>query len=93
MRLVGDVFIPFPAFPIAARSTVSAFLFYFSLGRVKNEICPGPLFFGLHKQLILAVALFFELYFFSGDLTEAMPGAGVFGIWLAAWIWGLNKIV
>ncbi len=65
MRLVRDVFIPFPAFPIAARSTVSAFLFYFSLGRVKNEICPGPLFFGLHKQLKLAVALFFELYSFQ----------------------------
>jgi len=62
MRLVRDVFIPFSAFPIAARSTVPALLFHFSAGRVNNEICPVLLFSGLHKQLILAVALFFELY-------------------------------
>ncbi len=53
MRLVRDVFIPFSAFPVAARSSVPAYLFYFSAGRVNNEICPVPLFSGLHKQLIL----------------------------------------
>ena len=62
MRLVRDVFIPIFTFPMAANSTAPAFLLYFSAGRVNNEICPVPLFFGLHKQLILAVALFFELY-------------------------------
>ncbi|HFD13647.1 MAG TPA: hypothetical protein ENJ32_14440 [Crenotrichaceae bacterium] len=60
MRLVRDVFTSFPAFPVAARSTVPALLFHFPAGRVNNEICPVPLFSGLHKQLILAVVLFFE---------------------------------
>jgi len=74
MRLVRDVFIPFSAFPVAAHSSVPALLFHFSAGCVNNEICPVLLFSGLHKQLILAVALFFELYPFPGD--HAVPGAG-----------------
>ncbi len=65
MRLVRDVFIPFLTPPVAARSSVPALLFHFSAGRVNNEICPGPLFFGLHKQLYTAVVLFFELYSFQ----------------------------
>ena len=82
MRLVRDVFIPFPAFPIAARSTVPALLFHFSAGRVNNEICPVPLFSGLHKQLILLSHFSLNYTLFSGDHTKAVavPGAGVFGL-------------
>ena len=86
MRLVRDVFTSFPAFPVAARSSVPALLFLFSAGRVNNEICPVPLFFGLHKQPKLLSRISLNYTLFSSDLTEAMPGAGVFGIWLAAWI-------
>ena len=85
MRLVRDVFIPFSAFPVAAHSSVPAYLFYFSVGRVNNEICPVPLFFGLHKQLIL-LSHFSLKHARSGDHTKAVPGAGVFGAGQAAWI-------
>ena len=93
MRLVRDVFTPIFTFPIAANSTAPAFLLYFSAGRMTYKIYPVLLFFGPCKQLILAVTLFLKYTLFSGDHTEAVPGAGVFGIWQAAWIWILDKIV
>ena len=93
MRLVRDVFTSFPAFPVAARSTVPALLFHFPAGRVNNEICPVPLFSGLHKQLILLSRFSLNYTLFSGDHTEAVPGAGVFGAGQAAWIRILNKTV
>ena len=76
MRLVRDVFIPFSAFPVSARSTVPALPFHFSAGRVNNEICPVPLFSGLHKQPKLLSRFSLNYTLFSGDHTEAVPGAG-----------------
>ena len=72
MRLVRDVFIPFSAFPVAAHSSVPAYLFYFSAGRVNNEICPVPLFSGLHKQLILLSRFSLNYTLFSQAITQKL---------------------
>ncbi len=76
MRLVRDVFIPFLTFPVAARSTVPAFLFHFSAGRMNNKISTAPSFFGLHKQPKLLSRFSLNYTLFSGDHTKAVPGAG-----------------